>query len=203
MAPPQALVIGGPNGAGKTTFAEGVLPTTIPITEYVNADVIAKGLSAYAPERVALSAGRIMLNRLRELAESRSTFAFETTLSTRSFAPFLSKLRSNGYEVTVVYVWLNSPDLAIRRVATRVLKGGHHVPDETVRRRYHRSAANLLRLYLPLAHRVRVYDNSNPAHPLLVAEKPLSADLVVYNQPHWSQLQTEANRAEEISPSDE
>jgi len=203
MAPPQVLVIGGPNGAGKTTSSRRVFGELLEVSEFVNADVIAAGLSAFDPDSVALTAGRIMLERLRQLAADRANFAFETTLATRSFAPCLSKLRSNGYEVTVVYVWLNSPDLAIRRVATRVLKGGHHVPDETVRRRYHRSAANLLRLYLPLAHRVRVYDNSNPAHPLLVAEKPLSADLVVYNQPHWSQLQTEANRAEEISPSDE
>jgi predicted ABC-type ATPase len=158
---PIVVVIGGPNGAGKTTCASLLLPEAIGLRQFVNADTIAAGLSAFAPETVALQAGRIMLERLNELARERQSFAFETTLASRSFAPFLRELQTNGYTVHVAYVWLRSPDLSVDRVAGRVARGGHHVPEETVRRRYARGLTNFHRLYRPLADSWLLCDNSS------------------------------------------
>ena len=170
---PQVVVIAGPNGAGKTTIAREVLDRTLGITEFVNADTIAAGLSGFDPERAAFAAGRVMLERLHELARASPpiNFAFESTLASRTFAPWLSGLIDRGFAVHILYVWLRSPDLAIRRVKARVRKGGHGVPDDVIRRRYARSAANFFELYVPLAETFgswRVYDNS-AKKPLLVA----------------------------------
>jgi predicted ABC-type ATPase len=136
----------------------------------VNADAIARGLSGFEPERSAIQAGRIMLNRLRELAAARADFAFETTMASRSFAPWLARLSSSGYQVHVVFVWVRSPEIAIRRVKARVRKGGHLVPDEVVRRRYAGGLRNFVSLYRPLAAAWRVYDNSRAGTPVLVAD---------------------------------
>lgn len=160
---PQVVVIGGPNGAGKTTISREVLERTLGIREFVNADAIATGLSGFDPERAAFKAGRVMLERLRELAEQRASFAFESTLASRTFAPWLRGLIDRGFAVHVLYVWLRTPELAVRRVRARVKKGGHGIPDEVVRRRYVRSAANFVGLYRPIAERSGgwiVYDNS-------------------------------------------
>lgn len=169
---PQVIVIGGPNGAGKTTIAREVLERTLGITEFVNADTIAAGLSGFDPERAAFAAGRVMLARLHELALARVSFAFESTLASRTFAPWLGELISAGFAVHVIYVWLRTPELAIRRVRARVKKGGHGIPDEVVRRRYARSMTNFVKLYQPLAERSgtwSLYDNSN-ALPYMIAE---------------------------------
>ncbi len=148
-SPPQVIVIGGPNGAGKSTIAREVLDRTLGITEFVNADTIAAGLSGFDPNRAAFAAGRIMLARLHELAAARESFAFGSTLASRSFAPWLSGLAGRGFEILLLYIWLRSPELAVRRVRARVRKGGHLVPEAVVRRRYQRSAANLFELYMP------------------------------------------------------
>lgn len=165
---PDVFVIGGPNGAGKTTAARGMLPSFIGISQFVNADEIARGLSGFAPETVAREAGSIMLRRLRTLAERRENFAFETTLASRSFVPWLARLQTAGFDVHVVYLWLPTPELAIERVARRVEAGGHAVPEEVVRRRYARGRENFLRMYAPLADAWEVYDNSS-LEPFLVA----------------------------------
>src|SRR4051794_21581730 len=117
---PDIFVIGGPNGAGKNTAARGVLPSFVGGSQFVNADEIARGLSGFALETVATEAGRIMLRRLRFLVEQRVDFAFETTLASRSFVPWLSGLQDIGFEVHVIYLWLPTPDLAVERVALRV-----------------------------------------------------------------------------------
>lgn len=171
---PQVIVIGGPNGAGKTTISREVLAHTLGITEFVNADAIAAGLSGFRPERAAFAAGRVMLAHLHELGEASPPhdFAFESTLASRTFAPWLSSLVDRGFEVHVLYVWLRSPELAIRRVTARVRKGGHDIRPEVVRRRYVRSAANLFHLYMPIAERGgtwRVYDNSTPTLRLIAS----------------------------------
>jgi predicted ABC-type ATPase len=157
---PRVVVIGGPNGAGKTTSAATLLPNGLFVLEFVNADGIAAGLSAFSPEKVAINAGRVMLARLSELARARSSFAFETTLASRSFVPFLRGLKEDGYLVHLIYIWLDSAELAIDRVAARVQRGGHHVPDEVVRRRYLRGLRNFRTLYRPLANSWIVCDNS-------------------------------------------
>lgn len=165
---PTVVVLAGPNGAGKTTCAAALLPVDLNIRQFVNADTIAAGLSAFAPETVAVAAGRVMLRRLGELARERQSFAFETTLSSRSFAPFLRRLKADGYHVHLIYVWLRSPGLALQRVAARVSQGGHSVPDETIRRRYRRGLANFLQLYRPLADDWMLCDNSGDG-PIVVA----------------------------------
>ena len=165
---PQVIVLGGSNGAGKSTMSRRVLQDALSVVDFVNADEIARGLSAYDPESVAMEAGRIMLIRLRELAAARSNFAFETTMSGRTFAVWLRGLRESGYEVNIVFAWLRSPELAMARVRRRVREGGHSIPEDVIVRRYHLAIANLRDLYIQAATRWRVYDNSGD-DPVLVA----------------------------------
>lgn len=162
-------MLAGPNGAGKSTSAPRVLRDLLEIDYFVNADVIAQGLSAYAPEKAAIQAGRIMLERLDELSEQRVSFALETTLSGRTYARRLTSWVDQGYQIHLIYLWLNSPDLAVERVATRVRKGGHSIPEETIRRRYFAGLRNLFDLYLPLVNSWEVFDNTSPGRPLKVA----------------------------------
>jgi predicted ABC-type ATPase len=154
------IVLGGPNGAGKTTSSKEVLPHELHLRQFVNADVIASGLSGFAPETVALQAGRIMLQRLEELAAAREDFAFETTLASRSFAPFLRRLKADGYFVHLLFVWLRAPELAVERVADRVSRGGHHIPTDVIHRRYERGIVNFWSLYRPIADAWIWCDNS-------------------------------------------
>jgi predicted ABC-type ATPase len=158
--PPQVFIIAGPNGAGKSTLAPFLLRDAFGLNEFVNADTIALGLSAFSPESVSFEAGRIMLARLRDLAHARQSFAFETTLATRSYATFVAKLRREGYEFQLLYLWLRSPELAVERVRSRVRIGGHHVPAAVVHRRFYNGARNFFRLYRPLADTWGMYDNS-------------------------------------------
>lgn len=172
-ASPQLVILAGPNGAGKTTISREVLHKTLGIANFVNADTIAAGLSGFDPDRAAFAAGRIMLARLKELAAERSDFAFETTLASRTFAPWIRGLTFSGYRAHLIYVWVRSPRLSVLRVRARVKRGGHSVPELTIRRRYARSAANLFRLYLPLVMESngtwQIYDNSG-LDPRIVAE---------------------------------
>lgn len=184
---PSLYIIGGPNGAGKTTLARTLLPEYLKVVNFVNADSIAGGLSAYDPESVAIEAGRIMLRRIHELADSKQDFAFETTLASKYFIQFVQDVKRNGYSVTLIYVWLKSVNLALRRIRHRVAQGGHDVPKDVVRRRYDRGIANLRSSYIPLADAWYVFDNSAPA-PVLVAERQLSSEPVVYQDPIWKKL---------------
>ena len=169
MPKPRVVILAGPNGAGKTTVAKYLLPEKFGITEFVNADTIAAGLSAYAPETVAFEAGRIMLTRIDALSSSGASFAFETTLSSRTLFRRLQRARAAGYEVVLFYVALPSVQLAQRRVAKRVKEGGHAIPLEVIARRFYRSLANLLRLYRGIADAWFVYDNSHSSAPELIA----------------------------------
>ncbi len=137
-----------------------MLKQALGILEFVNADQIATGLSAYSPETVSFEAGRIMLKRLRELAAANASFAFESTLSSRTFAPFLARCKASGYKVHIFYVALPSAELAVNRVALRVKQGSHNIPQADVERRFQRSLHNLHTLYLPLADRWTVLDNA-------------------------------------------
>jgi predicted ABC-type ATPase len=157
---PNLYIIAGPNGAGKTTVALKLLPDFLNCNEFVNADFIAKGLSAFNTESVAIAAGRLMLRRLNELTTQKKDFAFETTLSSKIFVPFLKECKEIGYEITLIYIWLESAELAIERIRNRVRDGGHFIPDDVVRRRYERSVSNFVNLYLPLADAWKIYDNT-------------------------------------------
>jgi len=165
---PDIFVIGGPNGAGKSTTAREMLPAFVGCVEFVNADEIAHGLSAFRPETVALAAGRAMLNRLNELARQQMDFAFETTLASRSFAPWLKQRQREGFGVNLIYLWLPDAALAVERVARRVKAGGHHIPEKDIRRRYGRGLKNFNELYAPMADTWEVYDNSG-FEPYLIA----------------------------------
>ena len=163
---PQVVVLGGSNGAGKTTASRAVLRDVYQICTFVNADFIAQGLNGFGPDTVALQAGRLMLLRLQELADEQQDFAFETTLSGKTYAPWLRTLREAGYRVALLYYCWNC---RISRVAARVRRGGHHVPDDTIRQRWSRSAENLFRLYLPLADDWSLFNNTRDGEPRLIA----------------------------------
>ncbi len=166
---PYVFIIAGPNGAGKTTLAPFLLRDALDLTEYVNADPIAQGLSGFRPESVNFEAGRIMLKRIHTLAERRSNFAFETTLATRSYAHFIRKMKDDGYILQLMFLSLKSSNVAIERVKERVRRGGHEVPDEVVQRRFDRGIRNFFELYMPLADTWGFYDNSLPGTPVLIA----------------------------------
>jgi predicted ABC-type ATPase len=191
---PHIIILAGANGAGKSTAAPKVLYDELHITEFVNADVIARGLSGFSPETVALRAGRIMLERLNELAAARASFAFETTLSGRAFAPWLEKLLDAGYSVHVFYVWVSSAELAIARVAERVRKGGHSIPEETIRRRYFASLNNLFELYLPLSLSWQIVDNSSVGELIEVASGVGTDSTNIVDQARWNKINALARR---------
>lgn len=162
-------MLAGPNGAGKSTVGPDLLRDALAVTEFVNADVIARGLSAFDPDGVAMMAGRVMLSRLRDLARQRVSFAFETTLASRSFAPWIAGLVGSGYAFHLVFLWLTSVEIAIQRVANRARFGGHGVANHVIRRRYRAGLRNFQVLYKPLATTWRVYDNSMGPRPRLIA----------------------------------
>jgi predicted ABC-type ATPase len=170
LTPPTVYVIAGPNGAGKTTFASEFLPAFVRCREFLNADLIAAGLSPFAPETQNVRAGRLLLERIHELADERADFGFETTLSGRTYVKLLGGLRANGYRVVLFFLWLPSADMAVARVEIRVTQGGHHVPAEDVRRRYTTGVQNLFRQYRPILDGWRLYDASR-LPPRLIAKE--------------------------------
>ena len=188
---PRVVVVGGPNGAGKTTIASEMLQRDFAIRHFVNADIIARGLSMFDPGSVALLAAQVMLERLIELAEDRSDFAFETTLASRSFAPRLRSLIEDGYEFHLVVVWVPNPECSIDRVAERVSHGGHFVPDETVRRRYAACFKNFFSLYLPIATTWQLLDNSNASGLRTIAKGVADREPVVVMSEIWSRIKSE------------
>jgi predicted ABC-type ATPase len=185
MDAPVVIMVAGPNGAGKSSIAPGLLADALGVTEYVNADVIARGISGFNPDGAAVGAGRIMLARLDELADERQSFAFETTGASRSFASRLRMLRRGGYFFILVYVWVDSADIAVERVAKRVTLGGHSVPEDTIRRRYMRGLGNFFDLYQPLADEWQFYDNSTPGNGILIAEGGLNRALIIHGTDIW------------------
>jgi len=176
------IVIAGPNGAGKSTTAPSLLKGTLKVTEFVNADLIAQGLSGFQPEGAVFHAGRVMLERIHYLARKHINFAFETTLASRTFAPWINELRKTDYDFHLVFLWLPNEDFAIARVAERVCMGGHNVPEETIRRRYHAGIRNFFKLYRPLADTWFFYDNSGGGNPRLLAYGEKDNSLLV-NEP--------------------
>lgn len=195
---PTVVVLGGINGAGKTSSALPVVRNTIGIPCFVNADTIARGLNAFDPESEAVKAGRIMLDHLHDLADRRRSFSFETTLSARTYAPWLETLGAMGYVSHLFYFWLNSPELAVSRVAERVRSGGHHIPEETIRRRYAKSVRNFLELYRPVVTTWQVYDNSN-GRPRLIAFNNSYFDSIL-DQDTWSLFTRSASHDTDNDP---
>lgn len=151
---------GGPNGAGKTTTALRIFPA-LGVAHFINADAIAQGLSPLDVTKAARAAGRLMLEQMELRLSRGDDFALESTLASRSLAPFVERCKSQGYRFTLIYVWLRSADLAVQRVARRVASGGHDIPEDVIRRRYERGRANFFELYRPLADKWSVWNNSD------------------------------------------
>lgn len=183
--PPQFIIIGGGNGAGKSTSAALILGDQVP---YINADEIAKGLPEVEGENKDARASRILINAMGEHETRREDFAIETTLASRSLAPRVRRLRESGYEFRLLFFWLESPELNIRRVAERVQRGGHHIPEEVIRRRYVAGLKNFFGLYMALADDWRAYDNSKDGMGVLVAEGWVGQPEVVYRPETWQQM---------------
>lgn len=185
---PLAVVIAGPNGAGKSTTGPRLLQEGLDVEEFVNADPIAQGLSVLRPDSVALAAGRVMLTRLKELATTKRSFAFETTLASRSFAPWLASLRAAGYRVHLSFLSLPSADLAVSRVAERVRMGGHDVPEAVVRRRFTAGLRNFLTLYQEVAGSWQMLDNSVSGGPRVIARLTEGSSPEILNEAAWKHL---------------
>ncbi len=185
-------IISGCNGAGKTTASFTILPETIHCKEFVNADEIAKGISPFQPENVALQAGRIMLDRIDELLNQNISFAIETTLSTKSYKNTVLNAKNKGYEVTLLFFWLQSIDLAKERVKTRVFEGGHNIEPEIIERRYINGIKNLFDIYLPIVDGALIFDNSNGKHELL-AHKTIDGNLSILDIIKFKKLSNYGN----------
>ena len=190
---PKLYIIAGCNGAGKTTASFTILPEILGCKEFINADEIAKGLSPFQPESVAVQAGRIMLTRMDELLQKGETFAFETTLATKSYKQKIEWAQANGYEVTLLFFWLDSPNIAKERVAQRVAEGGHNIPLETIERRYYNGIANLFTIYIDMVDICYIFDNSE-GRKELIAQKERHRDIVIYNNDKFNLIKNNDER---------
>lgn len=185
----QLYIIAGCNGAGKTTASYTVLPDILDCREFVNADEIARGLSPFNPEEMAIEAGRLMIKRINELLGKDETFAIETTLATKSYINLVHQAQGKGYVVTLVFFWLRNPELAMQRVAERVRNGGHNIPVPTTRRRYVSGINNLFNLYVPAVDCWVVYDNSVSPRAA-IARGGRNAQTIVYNNDLFKQMKS-------------
>ena len=189
----QLYIIAGCNGAGKTTASFTILPEVLNCKEFINADEIAKGLSPFQPESVAVQAGRIMLARMDELLQKGETFAFETTLATKSYKQKIEWAQANGYEVTLLFFWLDSPNMAKKRVAQRVAEGGHSIPSETIERRYHNGIVNLFAIYIDMVDICYIFDNSE-GRKELIAQKEKHKGIIIYNNDKFNLMKNNYER---------
>ena len=189
---PNLYILAGCNGAGKTTAAYTLLPNEFNVREFVNADEIARGLSPFNVESVAFEAGRLMLQRIDYLMNKAVDFALETTLSSRSYVQTVRRAQASGYRVKLYYVWLESAEMAQQRVAIRVSKGGHNIPNDVIERRYNRSVSNLVNLYIPICDDFSVINNSG-TQPEFVAQGGLNLGIDVFNERIWKTIKTYEN----------
>jgi len=189
---PNLYIISGCNGAGKTTASFTVLPKMLKCNEFINADEIARGLSPLNPDKAAIEAGRLMLTKIDRLIKQQNDFAFETTLSSRSFINTIRKAKMNTYQITLIFFWLESVDLAVERVKTRVQEGGHQVPEPVILRRYYSGLSNLFHLYLPVCDYWMIFDNSS-SPSVLIAEGYLCNDISVKNNNTFGKIKQQAD----------
>lgn len=187
MKEKNLYIISGCKGAGKTTASFTILPEILECKEFVNADEIAKGLSPFQPEKVSFEAGRIMLNRIDDLFNNNESFAFETTLATKSYKQKIINAKRDGYNTTLLFFWLKNTELAKERVKTRVLEGGHNIETEVIERRYINGIKNLFEIYLQIVDQVLIFDNSEGKH-VLIAEKSIGDELNIINSDKFKEL---------------
>ena len=188
---PRLYIISGPNGSGKTTASYGVLPELLDCSEFVNSDEFAKHLSPFSPESAYITASRLMLRKVRYLFDRKEDFCIETTLATRSLIKMINSAQQKGYYVTILYFWLDSPDIAVERVAARVLAGGHNVPEETIRRRYRMGLNYFFNLYMNLCDKWILADNSAP--PYDVVAEGSSKGLVIRDMERYNRVRAQVN----------
>ena len=189
METKKLYVIAGCNGAGKTTASYTILPEILNCKEFVNADEIARGLSPFQADKVSVQAGRLMLMRIKSLLAAGVNFAFETTLATKSYTSIIAVAQRVGYQVTLLFFWLNSPELAEHRVQDRVASGGHAIPVDVIHRRYERGLSNFFHLYLPIVDKWMFIDNSGAAYAVLA--KGTSKNVTIIDQPLWNRIKQE------------
>jgi predicted ABC-type ATPase len=188
MLEKKLYIIGGCNGAGKTTASFNILPDLLNCKEFVNADEIARGLSPFQPEKVSIEAGRLMLKRIDELLCSNQDFAFETTLSTKTFINTIEKAKSRGYYVTLIFFWLDSVELAKDRVQKRVSEGGHTIEEDVIERRYKAGIKNLFNLYFDRVDSLLIYDNSKPESELIAEKQIENKRFKIHNTQKFNSL---------------
>ncbi len=193
---PNLYIIAGCNGAGKTTASFTVLPEMLNCDIFINADEIARGLSPLKPELSSIEAGRLMLKKINDYIPLQKDFAFETTLSSRTFRNTIYKARKSDYQTTLIFFWLNSVDLAYERVETRVLEGGHHVPKHVIARRYYAGIENLFEIFMPISDYWMIFDNSQKMSSELIAEGMKTKTSIVKNITKFDRLKSLANRDE-------
>lgn len=179
-------IISGCNGAGKTTASYTLLPTILECKEFVNADEIAKGLSPFQPETASFQAGRLMIEKINSLLEQGKDFALETTLSTKSYKSFVKKAQTKGYKITLLFFWLDSPDLAVLRVKTRVTEGGHNIPENVIRRRYENGLKNFFSIFQPIVNEWFFVNNSES--PFTFIAQGTKSSTEVYQNEIWNTL---------------
>ncbi|WP_373519002.1 zeta toxin family protein [Pricia sp.] len=181
-------IIAGCNGAGKTTASYTILPEILDCNEFVNADEIARGLSPFRPEKAGIQAGRLMLQRIKSLISKGQDFAFETTLSTKSYKNLVEDAQRNGYSVTLIFFYLSSQDLAIKRVETRVKEGGHNIPEKVIRKRCENGLKNFFNIFRPIVDEWLFIENSGEPYKLIAQKK--QSDEKIYIDKIWNQLKT-------------
>lgn len=192
MTRKNLYIISGPNGAGKTTVAMTLLTEVFNCREYVNADAIAVGLSPFNPESMAIMAGRLMLQRIDDLLERGESFAVETTLATRSYSRLVQRAHQQSYRVSLVYFWLESPEVAIQRVALRVSEGGHNIQENVIRRRYSAGLKNFFNIYMPIVDYWMLVDNTRTPRTI-VAEGGLKLPPYIRNIERYNMIQAYGN----------
>jgi len=176
----NVYIIAGPNGSGKTTFAKEFLPDYAKCQNFINADLIAQGLSPFSPQQVAIKAGKLVLSQIHEFAEKDADFAFESTLAGKSYVNLFKELKAKGCRLHLFFLWIPDTNLAIARIKDRVAEGGHHVPHQDVKRRFTRSICNFFKLYQPLLDSWMLFDNAGSV-PKLIA-KTKNGHIIVSNQ---------------------
>lgn len=189
---PNLYIIAGCNGAGKTTASLTFLPKMLNCYEFVNADSIAAGLSPLQPDAVAFEAGRIMLDRVKKLIVEQVDFAFETTLSTKSYPSLIRSAKEKGYDIWLLFFWLPNPKMAVERVKSRVKNGGHSIPEDVITRRYYRGLFNLINIYYPLADNWFILDNS-AIESQLVAEGHNNVVSHIINSEIWTTINKDSH----------
>jgi predicted ABC-type ATPase len=182
------FILGGPNGAGKTTAANVLLPEKLRLSAFLNADEIARRISPSNVEAAAFRAGRLMIEQMRDLVGGEQSFAFETTCSGKSYIRLLKECQRAGWRISLIYLWVPSPEYSIARVARRVSQGGHSIPDEVIRRRYLSGLWNMRHLYLPLADDATIYDNRD-RNLRVVARQAPGFPLKVMDEEIWARIE--------------